>query len=345
MALRAVVAVAVCAALASATPKRFNEVWTREQEAAAGIVLNDYQLPRPADYIKAADLPQSFSWANVNGTNYLTKMLNQHIPQYCGSCWAHGAMSALADRIKIARKAQGPDINLAIQYILNCGTAGSCHGGSASGVYQFIKHSKSGVPYDTCQPYMACSIESEEGFCASARENWKCNSINTCRTCPTFGEPCENINYFPNATVSEYGNLQGEQDIMAEIYARGPVAAGIDAVPILQYTGGVATGGCEGIDHIVSIVGWGEENGQKYWLVRNSWGEFWGELGFVKVARGDNSLCLESMVSWATPGTWTEKNFPCYEGGENCDGQTHGTYQDPAIKMLRDAHIKVSVRN
>jgi len=45
----------------------------------------------------------------------------QHLPQYCGSCWAHGALSSLADRIKIARLGQGDDINLAIQFILNCG--------------------------------------------------------------------------------------------------------------------------------------------------------------------------------------------------------------------------------
>ena len=64
-------------------------------------------------------LPQSFSWQNVNGVNYLTKNLNQHIPVYCGSCWAHGSISSLADRIKIKRKAAWPDINLSIQFLLN----------------------------------------------------------------------------------------------------------------------------------------------------------------------------------------------------------------------------------
>ena len=68
------------------------------------------------------ELPESFNWGDVDGKSYLTKSLNQHIPQYCGSCWAHGALSSLGDRIKIARNAAGDDINLSIQFILNCGT-------------------------------------------------------------------------------------------------------------------------------------------------------------------------------------------------------------------------------
>ena len=60
---------------------------------------------------------------------------NQHIPQYCGSCWAHGALSALGDRIKIARNAKGIDINLAVQHLLNCGNVGTCYGGSIDGPY------------------------------------------------------------------------------------------------------------------------------------------------------------------------------------------------------------------
>ena len=41
------------------------------------------------------------------------------------------------------------------------------------------------------------------------------------------------------------------------------------------------------IDHAVVLVGYGEENGQKYWLVRNSWSPSWGELGYIKIARLD----------------------------------------------------------
>jgi len=104
-------------------------------------VQNLYSSPLPYTYLEPDDLPDSFSWGDVDGVSYLTHSLNQHIPQYCGSCWAHGALSALADRIKIARNATGQEINLSVQYVLNCGgdVAGSCNGGSHTGVYEFIQ--------------------------------------------------------------------------------------------------------------------------------------------------------------------------------------------------------------
>merc|ERR1719354_1494917 len=57
--------------------------------------------PQPKDHPKA--LPDNFNWCDhPDGKNYCTMNRNQHIPQYCGSCWAHGSISALGDRIKIA---------------------------------------------------------------------------------------------------------------------------------------------------------------------------------------------------------------------------------------------------
>merc|ERR1719507_2207013 len=61
--------------------------------------------PRPSQIktgVPQGPPPPSFHWGEVGGVNYLTQAKNQHIPQYCGSCWAQAATSSLSDRIKIA---------------------------------------------------------------------------------------------------------------------------------------------------------------------------------------------------------------------------------------------------
>ena len=61
------------------------------------------------------------------------------------------------------------------------------------------------------------------------------------------------------------------------------------------------------IVHDISIVGFGVDNGTKYWTVRNSWGTQFGEDGFVRVIRGINNIAIESDCAWATvTDTWTE---------------------------------------
>ena len=96
------------------------------------------------------------------------------------------------------------------------------------------------------------------------------------------------IDYFPNATVAEFGMVDYDDDdkegtvhkIKSEIYSRGPVAATINAEPIVKYTGGIFTDENHSTqsNHIVSITGWGkdETTGVSYWIIRNSWGQYWG---------------------------------------------------------------------
>lgn len=314
------------AALIGVASARMNEVWNQEQTEAAGIVWrgNHTISPLPHEYMATQDLPDAFTWCNKDGVNYCTMSRNQHIPQYCGSCWAHGAASALGDRVKIMRKAQGIDVNVAVQHILNCGGVGSCHGGSVDGPYQWI-HSISqktgtGISYETSNPYMACSSESQEGLCSAG--DWTCKDINVARTCSTFppAGKCVGLSKYPNVTVAEYGSISGADAMAKEIFARGPISCGIDAAPILNYTGGISNLAGEGVDHVISVVGWGMDasSNKQYWIVRNSWGEFWGEMGYIRVEKGNNALKLEEQCSWAVPGGYTETNFPCYEGGSNC---------------------------
>jgi cathepsin X len=109
--------------------------------------------------------------------------------------------------------------------------------------------------------------------------------------------------------VDQYSDLTGEENMLQEIYQRGPIACGI-AVPdaLENYTTGIfwdKTGDTD-IVHDISVVGFGVENGVKYWTVRNSWGSHWGESGFFRVVRGINNIGIESECAWATPkDTWS----------------------------------------
>merc|ERR1712086_1149245 len=243
------------------------------------------------------DLPETFLWNNVNGTNYLTNLRNQHVPQYCGSCWAHAATSALSDRIKIARKAAWPDINIAPQVLISCSGDDGCHGGEAYNAFEWM-HSNE-VTDETCSIYRARGHDNGQ----------ECSPMTVCENCMP-GAPCFVPDEYKVYGVDEFGKVSGEQKMMQEIYQRGPIACGI-AVPdaLENYTSGIFEDktGDMNIVHDISIVGYGVENGTKYWTVRNSWGTHFGESGFVRVIRGTNNIAIESDCAWSTPkDTWTD---------------------------------------
>jgi cathepsin X len=309
-----------------ATPRK-SEVLSREASEALGVIWRGNSSERSSHHeleSPASGYPSDFTWCDKDGVNYCSASLNQHIPQYCGSCWAHGSVSALQDRIKIARKNQGIDIQLSVQHMLNCGGVGSCHGGTVDGPYQWIKSisdkTGTGISYTTSQPYFACSSEIKDGMCKGA--DWRCTPKDIAVTCGTFGEACVGLARYPNATISEYGSIVGRNAMQKEIFSRGPIACGIDAGPIRDYTTGIATQVSSDTDHVISVVGWGTDATEGfYWIVRNSWGEYWGEHGYVRVKSGALNL-EEAGCAWAVPKDFTapERNnqFHCFEDGSNC---------------------------
>ena len=310
---------------------------------------NQYSNPLPYTYVDPQRIPKSFSWHDVQGRSYLTAPRNQHVPFYCGSCWAHSALSSLADRIQISQASlveagvieRAEEFDLSVQFLLNCGggVAGSCHGGSASGAYDFI-HQVGYVPVDTCMPYVSCSKDSVEGICPDI--DTTCSPINTCRTCHHNGT-CEAVTHFPNASVVEYGVYLSPNVtvIQSEILARGPVKASVDATHLVDYSGGVMWDDpayhSDHHNHGVSIYGWGydAEQDRQFWLVRNSWGTYWGELGSFRIELGKNLLMIESKIAWAT-ADFSIWKLDCQEGPDCLDRHYYvDPSQDPTVVERR----------
>ena len=281
--------------------KRDAALWAR---AAAGE-LRARGAPPPAHELAAFaldKLPANFSWQNgPGGVNYLSPVRNQHIPQFCGSCWAMGATSALADRWNVARGRDfHPPAYLSVQNVLSCGHAeaacGTCDGGDDLAVYAYARDY--GIPDETCDNY-----EARDGACASEAYG------SECFTC--LFDDCWGLARYDRLRAESVGVARGYHAIKAEVYARGPVSCGIAATDaFLAYEGGIFAQNATAIDHIVSVAGWGVDGatGDEYWLVRNSWGTPWGETGFARVVTSRNrgpagtaNNMLEEECAFATP--------------------------------------------
>lgn len=203
-----------------------------------------------------------------------------------------------------------PDIMLSRQAIMNCvpGPNASlpppgCDGGDAFQIHAYLHEHR--VPDETCMPYTA--------------QNGECTDFGICRNCapgfmPLAGVPlgCFPIRGWYGFGVGDYGQVSGEEAMMKEIFARGPISCnmGVDGDFVEGYIGNVVKN--EGVyitdkffndtDHVVSVTGWGETaSGIRYWLIRNSWGTYWGDLGWFKVRRGVNQMRIEEECDWAVP--------------------------------------------
>jgi len=230
------------------------------------------------------DLPADFDWRNKDGKNYLSWSVNQHIPQYCGSCWAQATTSAIADRFNIMEELLSTTPHaLSPQVLINCRAGGSCNGGNPAGVYRYAH--KTGIPHQSCQVYTAKNLD-----------GWgDCEDMDICKDCvppsPAAGEylqeNCKAVPHIKYYVADHYG-FKGADKMKAEIFQNGPISCGISVTDDFDnYKGGIYSEAqtFSMLNHEISVVGWGydEVSGVEFWIGRNSWGTYWGEQGFFRI--------------------------------------------------------------
>ncbi|ALC42822.1 CG6357 [Drosophila busckii] len=208
-------------------------------------------------------VPDSIDWRTRGA---VTPVKNQGT---CGSCYTFAAAAAMEGAYYLKTGSLYP---LSEQNLLDCTTVSpysnmGCNGGWASRSLQYIVNN-GGIDYEYYYPY--------DGALGKCRYNYS----------------------YRGATARKVINVAaGENNLKAAVGEKGPVAVSIYSSDAFNnYKSGVFTdNNCNGrgTNHLVTVVGYGTDSYYgDYWLIKNSWGTWWGEQGYMRMARNRNNMCL-----------------------------------------------------
>lgn len=234
----------------------------------------------------------------------------------CGSCWALGAVTAMTDRVCIHSDGAKQFHFSAEDLISCCSRCGSgCQGGDPKNAWKYWQTNGlvSGGNYNSsegCRPYSFPICEHHEPWYIGNSTTGKMTCIDHEKVnTPKCLKACEDgygLSYKKDKQFGQkvYSIRDGEDHIKAELFKNGPVeGAFLVFTDFFNYKSGVYeyTGGDFVYGHAVKIMGWGVENGIKYWLIANSWNTDWGDKGYFKILRGENHLGVERYIVTGLP--------------------------------------------
>ncbi|KAJ5076056.1 cathepsin l [Anaeramoeba ignava] len=193
----------------------------------------------------------------------------------CGSCWCFST-TGMIEGCTVAYG--GSLISLSEQEIVDCddGEKYGCGGG---------------------WPYQAMQWVTEVGGLCS-EQDYPYVGVN---------QKCQNSSCQPVSTLDSHTQFTSETDMLNKLETVGPISIAIDAAGngFEYYTSGVYTGddGCSQtlLNHAILIVGYNTDNKPPYWIVKNSFGTWWGQQGYIWMEYGKN-ICGLATQAWYGSG-------------------------------------------
>nr|AFQ98385.1 cathepsin L [Rhipicephalus microplus]AGK88364.1 cathepsin L [Rhipicephalus microplus] len=223
----------------------------------------------PPANVNDSSLPKAVDWRKKGA---VTPVKDQG---QCGSCWAFSATGSLEGQHFLKN---GELVSLSEQNLVDCSQSfgnNGCEGGLMEDAFKYIK-ANDGIDTEKSYPY-----EAVDGECRFKKED-------------------------VGATDTGYVEIKAgsEDDLKKAVATVGPISVAIDAShsSFQLYSEGVYDEpecSSEDLDHGVLVVGYGVKGGKKYWLVKNSWAESWGDQGYILMSRDNNNQCgIASQASY-----------------------------------------------
>jgi C1A family cysteine protease len=224
-----------------------------------------------------APLPTNFDWTTKGA---VTPVKNQ---EQCGSCWAFSTIGNVEGVHFLAKKKL---VSLSEQQEVACSTTDyGCEGGWPFWALTDMLASPYNGQIDTESGYPYTSGDGENGQCEFGTNDVGARIKSYKSYCTEQTAACNEVT------------------MQSLLITYGPLSVCLDAGPMQYYQGGIDNPtDCDpnAIDHCVTMVGYGVENGTPYWKIKNSWGTDWGESGFYRLIRGTGACGINKVITVAS---------------------------------------------